>query len=418
LQAATINLQEVRASLQEHKPKEISMPHKRKVLLRISLLIIVVALAGCGHLTPPLTSTPTAIPSFTTTPTILPTLTPSVTPSPTPVPRGALLAYVHSEAGINTIFTVDVDYGTEQKLTSEKEDVEFFNWSPDGIKLIYQISQINENELYTVEWDGSEREKILSGSTNGSYPVWSPDGNKIAIFSPRLGHWALFTMNPDGRGHTALTDNTVFPSLASWSPDSSQIAFNPWHNTMTPPFIAKVNVDGSGYTELTSGEGDDYDPVWSPQGDIILFSSWRSGSLQIYRMNADGTEQQALTSSMGGNSNPVWSPDGRQIVFVSWRDSDNPEECRDSECNFEIYTMNADGSNQTRITDHTSEDWGGVWSPDGKKIAFQSLRDEPTDPFICGEDCNSEIYVMNVDGSDVIRLTNNDTPDWGPSWRP
>lgn len=392
------------------------MLRNRKINFLMCLLIAILPLSACSTPEPAPTSTPSPIPSSTTAPTVLPTLTPSVTPSPTPVPVGALLAYVHFENGIDRIFTVDVDYGTEQELTSEKEDVTFFNWSPDGESLIYQI--MDTREVYTIEWNGSNPIKLLSSSTDGYYPVWSPDGTQIAFFSRRLGHWALFTMNPDGRGHATLTDNTVFPSLASWSPDGSQIAFNPWHNTASPPYIAKVNADGSNYTELTNGEESDFDPVWSPQGDTILFTSWRSGSLQIYRMNEDGTEQQALTTSIGGNSDPVWSTDGKKIVFVSWRDSDNPEECRDSECNFEIYTMDADGSNQTRITDHPSEDWGPVWSPDGKKIAFQSLRDEPTDPFVCDENCNSEIYVMNMDGSNIIRLTNNDTPDWGPSWRP
>jgi Tol biopolymer transport system component len=84
------------------------------------------------------------------------------------------------------------------------------------------------------------------------------------------------------------------------------------------------------------------------------------------------------------------------IAFQSSRDG-----------NYEIYVMNADGTEQTRLTDNSARDMNPSWSPDGRKIAFHSRRDG-----------NNEIYIMNADGSEQRNLTNNPAHDWLPSWSP
>ena len=84
------------------------------------------------------------------------------------------------------------------------------------------------------------------------------------------------------------------------------------------------------------------------------------------------------------------------IVFTSYRNG-----------NMDIYVMNSDGSNETRLTNNPAWDGCLSWSPDGKKIAFASYRDG-----------NDEIYVMNLDGSEQINLTNNPAYDGYPNWSP
>ena len=79
----------------------------------------------------------------------------------------------------------------------------------------------------------------------------------------------------------------------------------------------------------------------------------------------------------------------------------------DRDGNYEIYIMNVDGSEQTRLTDNPADDWGLSFSPDGSKIAFESYRDG-----------NWEIYIMNIDGSEQTRLTDNPAFDWWPSFSP
>jgi len=128
----------------------------------------------------------------------------------------------------------------------------------------------------------------------------------------------------------------------------------------------------------------------------IAFVSNRDGNWEIYTMNSDGTEQTRLTSNLTEDSSPAWSPDNSRIAFYSKRDG-NPE----------IYIMNADGTGQTRLTNNPADDVHPTWSPDGRRIAFETNRDG-----------NSEIYVMNADGTSQTRLTYNSWPDGGPSWSP
>ena len=174
--------------------------------------------------------------------------------------------------------------------------------------------------------------------------------------------------------------------------------------------VAVVNEDGSGLVELTSGNAD-RDPSWSPDGKHIVYAGERLGGTNIIRMNADGTGQTALTDTQFplGNFEPVWSPDGKKIAFVSSRAGAGRGE---------IWVMNADGTNPVRLTINTQvavdlggpiygKDFGPVWSPDGTKIAFWSTRLDLG---------NSDIYVMNADGTNPTRLTNNNANDSEPVW--
>ncbi len=97
----------------------------------------------------------------------------------------------------------------------------------------------------------------------------------------------------------------------------------------------------------------------------IAFESIRDGDFEIFVMNADGTDQTNLTNNTALDTEPDWSPDGTRIAFTSFRDGD-----------FEIFVMDADGSNQTNHTNNTAEDTAPAWSPDGTKFAFGSRRDE------------------------------------------
>ena len=147
--------------------------------------------------------------------------------------------------------------------------------------------------------------------------------------------------------------------------------------------------------------------VVDAQGQIA-FVSQRDGNPEIYVMDADGSNQRRLTNNHGDDWSPSWSPDGKRIVFFSDRDEHpHPKHGRST---FEIYVMDADGGNLQRLTENRVDDRDPSWSPDGKRIAFMSDRD--------GADLHFDIYVMDADGGNEQKLTENPNTDRQPSWSP
>ena len=139
---------------------------------------------------------------------------------------------------------------------------------------------------------------------------------------------------------------------------------------------------------------------WAPSGNWITFSGARKGerNVGIYVVRPNSTGLKRLTSRKWEAQYPAWSPDGEKIAFASGRDEDE-----------EIYVMNADGTEQKRLTDIPGPDhWPPTWSPDNTRIAFTSD----------GTQDNSEIYVMNADGSGLTKLTDDPAYDTFPAWRP
>ena len=122
-------------------------------------------------------------------------------------------------------------------------------------------------------------------------------------------------------------------------------------------------------------------------------------------MDADGNNPQRLTDNDFFDIAPSWSPDGKRIAFMSRRDGHFIGEFGLS---YEIYVMDADGGNEQRLTNNRKNDSSPSWSPDGKWIVFSSDRK--------GDDVNYEIYVMDADGGNQRRLTNNRVHDRSPSW--
>jgi Tol biopolymer transport system component len=149
-------------------------------------------------------------------------------------------------------------------------------------------------------------------------------------------------------------------------------------------------------------------PLGGGQG-LVAFSDGIASEKDVYVMNVDGTGEVQLTDAFGSDSQPAWSPDGTQIAFASERDDPDPEGCwvSFSGCNSEIYVMNADGSNQTRLTDNPRWDSFPSWSPDGNLIAFTSYRSG-----------NGDIYVLDLSTLALIQLTTHGADDKDPAWSP
>jgi len=205
--------------------------------------------------------------------------------------------------------------------------------------------------------------------------------------------------------------------------------------------IYTIYGDGTGFLQLNNKPGSDSGPTWSPTGDKIAFyAQIDSNTWSIHIMDADGSNILRITFDPNVIDNqPTWTPDGRILfareyplqnyatevwivnpdgsnLYIIAEDGSYPH-CSNngakivypvySDGDGEIWIMDIDGSNQVKITDNESEEWLPAWSPIVDQIVFQSDRDG-----------NHEIYIMNTDGSNLQRLTNNLFYDGYPRWSP
>jgi uncharacterized repeat protein (TIGR01451 family) len=295
-------------------------------------------------------------------------------------------------------------------------------------KIAFASNRDGSAQIYSMNQDGSSLFRLTSDVANDERPRWSPNNLRLVFQSDRdnlfSGSAEIYLMNWDGSGQTRLTNNAYDDSAPVWSPDGNKIAFQSARNGVNYQ-VYVMNADGSGQVNVSNGTANDIQPSWSPDGTKIAFASDRdqAGLSSIYVMNANGSNQTRLTVSGTGlrDEQPAWSPDGTKLAFTSTRDSTvlTWQETDDDGAvlvrtailsNKEVYVMNADGSNPMRLTNTLENDDSPTWSSDGTKIAFRS--DRATD--CC--DPVEQIWKMNADGSNQLNLSNSGFGDYCPSW--
>jgi TolB protein len=274
----------------------------------------------------------------------------------------------------------------------------------------------NGYRLWTMNPDGSQRLPVLQfGPANhnlASGLVYSADSRKL-YFSASTNDsfdYNIHSVNADGTGLTSLTNDSCssrgpFGYGHSLSPDGSQIAFTRACGSGDGPKVWLMNVDGSGQRLLTTSPlvssdptADEHgEPHFSPAGTHVVFSSnaATSGSRQIYLSTIDGLSVQALTTlkEFGKDNNaPRFMPDGR-IIFASGRDY-APYSDLD-----EIYRIDADGTNLVRLTNMVGRKFGYSVSPDNSRLLFANDPDpkQYRDP--------AALYVVRTNGADLIPLS-------------
>lgn len=261
-----------------------------------------------------------------------------------------------------------------------------------------------------------------------------PGSGKIAFVSNRDGNLDIYALDSDGSNLTRLTDDPSQDVNPIWSPDGSRIAFLSARDSASPNRtygIYVMDADGSEVKRVSPAGGDYRNrnvlPNWSSDGSSLTFPACQEDDCGIFEFDLANSYLTNVTDSPEFLL-PVVSPDGSRVLFVSHRD-------RDGDSPIGLYVANVDGSDwvrvdprpeleepvpspevspgiqafrQTLLTDPFA--WGGgtlgAWSPDGQRLALTLHYGD------------SEVYLVDADGSGFANLTDNPADDLSPVWSP
>lgn len=269
-----------------------------------------------------------------------------------------------------------------------------FHWNDAGIDRM-SVLNVENNTVTPLVVTGPVMD--IRVSTNAHIGEWSPDGSRFAyIFAGAPG--ASNVLRVLGASGTIDLDSGGGLSSPTWSPDSKQIAFIKMSADQQSWRIIVINADGSRcgdkfecLNKQVHGEQYRGGLAWSKQG-VFAVGFNTAGASDVHLMYSDGSLAKNLSNHAADDGSPAFSPDGKQVAFTSMRDG-KPQ----------IYVVNVDGTGLRRVSNNEFSDLSPTWSPDGRWLAFTSTR---------GGQPN--IFMMDLSGGNVTQLTKNggDHPVW------
>jgi TolB protein len=283
------------------------------------------------------------------------------------------------------------------------EPIEFSTSEADS-KIIF-ISRRTDNSpswsLYSMNSNGSDQNKITDLLVTYGKPVISNSGKTVLFVTRNPSQYSkLYSVNIDGSNLRLIDSASRYCGFADWSSDDSKIIYSKNRNTSTDEKDLVIHDFITGNKTTLTQSGNNFSAVFSPDKKIA-FCQQTDEATNLFLMNIDGTNKKLIAAG----SSPVWSPDGEKIAYVGRGTSGSPQ----------VFVSNADGGDIMQLTTAYLWSWDSgfapfgnyypKWTPDGKKIVYQS-------------DINnrgqSEIYIMNTDGTNQTRLTHADKRSESP----
>jgi len=269
-------------------------------------------------------------------------------------------------------------------LTFEGENAEAY-FSFDEKKLIFQSTHdpYKCDQIFTMNIDGSNKKLVSTGKGRTTCSYFLPGDSKIIYASTH-----------------AAADSCPPP------PDFSKGYVWRVYNTFD---LYIANADGSDPQPFLPAPGYDAEATVSPKGDKIVFTSMRDGDLDIYTVNIDGSELKRLTTTLGYDGGPFFSWDGKKIIYRSYHPKTEEQKKRYKDLlrqeliepsNFQVWVMDADGSNKHQVTHNEWANFAPFFHPDGKRILFCSnygSKNKRRPDF--------NIWMINEDGSGLEQIT-------------
>ncbi|MCA8959855.1 MAG: PD40 domain-containing protein [Planctomycetes bacterium] len=271
------------------------------------------------------------------------------------------------------------------------------------------------------------RQLTFGGENAEAY--WSADGERLIFQSTRPPYDCdqIFTMNADGTDVRLVSTGEGRTTCAYFFyPDDRRILFSSTHETdascperpdysrgyVWPIYssydIYTANVDGTDLRKLTNSGTYDAEATMAVDGSRIVFTSMRDGDLDVYTMNTDGTDVRRITTTPGYDGGAFFSFDGKKIVYRAAHPEGEALEdyrmllaeglIRPTE--LDLYVVDADGSNRVRVTHNHAANFGPFMHPDGKRIIFSSNMhslDKGGREF--------DLFIINADGTGLEQVT-------------
>ncbi len=291
---------------------------------------------------------------------------------------------------------------TEAKLSGDSIEISGWAVSKDMIqnmgprdlnmeyiskKIVFVSNKSGNEDIFSINLDGSGLIQLTDYTGKDAYPAVSPDGRKIAYTSDINGYWQTIVMNWDGTDKVQITDDPVRSGYPTWSFDGRYIFYEVYKDGDWE--IYRINSDGSNRKRLTFNSSSyDWHPSAHPFLYKVIFESGVAGYEDIFIMDHDGKNIEKISESNIRKRVPSMSIDGELIAFME-----------DGDTRF-IYLMDSNGENIRKITERPHSEHPFI-SPDNLYITYSS--------FVDGQ---REIFIINIDGTDETRLTNIGGDDW------
>lgn len=291
----------------------------------------------------------------------------------------------------------------------------------------------------------SNVEQLTFDGDNGE-AYWSPDGQQIIFQSKRDGHGCdkIYIMNADGTDQHMVSPDVGANTCSYFNMENDRILFastfgvvdscpprprpqgNKYLWPLFPYDIYSAKPDGSDLVRIRENAGYDAEPTVSFLTGDVIFTSEIDDDLELFTMKMDGSEVKRITNALGYDGGPYFSPDAKKIVWRAWYPENAEDTLRWQEnmalnqveaVPLSIYVMDVDGNNKVRLTENGATNWAPSWHPDGKHVVFSSNMDDWNEEAQAFGH-NFEIYMVGIDGTGLKRLTNNTFFDSFPMFSP